>query len=101
MGQFVDEAADHLFDLSSRPSSRDMQDDLYESMNVLKRGRSSVIETFSDHIDGYFDEPVIPKEETRNIDDDVSMEDLGLVDIQDFEDSLLIDRLVLYGTLSQ
>ena len=94
IGQFIDEAADHLFDMSSRPSSRDMQDDLYESMNMLKRGRSTILTAFIKRIDEYFEDPIKPQDEKAAANGDVSFEDLDLVDIQDFEDSLLIDRLV-------
>ncbi|MEE4660041.1 MAG: DUF1631 family protein, partial [Halieaceae bacterium] len=97
MGSFVLAAADHLFDLSGRPQARDMQDSLYECMGILKRSKGAIVEAFTDQIGAYFDQPLRPeKQETMSV-DDVEFGDLDLVDIQDFEDSLAIDRMVKEG----
>jgi diguanylate cyclase (GGDEF)-like protein len=92
--RFLDEAVDHLFDLSGQPSSRDIQDELYESMHILKRNRKDISAAFKETIEKFFEEPIAPQGCHRETEDDVDFSDLGLVDIQEFEDSLLIDRMV-------
>ncbi|MEM0954006.1 MAG: DUF1631 family protein [Pseudomonadota bacterium] len=97
IGGFVMATADHLFDLSGRPHSRDMQDALYETMSILKRSKKDIVEAFCTQIDAYFDEPLKPEKQETVSADEVQFGDLDLVDIQDFEDSLAIDRMVKEG----
>ncbi len=97
IGAFVMATSDHLFDLSGRPQSREKQDALYESMSILKRNKDSIVESFTGQIDNYFDQPLRPeKQETAEV-NELEFGDLDLVDIQDFEDSLAIDRMVKEG----
>ncbi len=91
---FLDAASEHLFDMSGRPQQmRDMQDALYEAMGILKRGRDEILKAYVDQLEAYFDEPLKP-ESQETPEEELEFGDLELVDTQEFEDSLTIDRLV-------
>ncbi|MCZ6830764.1 MAG: DUF1631 family protein [Gammaproteobacteria bacterium] len=98
LNDFLLALADHLFDMSSRPQSRDQQDELYESMNIIKRQREAMREAFAEQINYYFDDPVRREKDDKSAStDDDEFSELGLVDIQDFEDTLSLDRMIKIG----
>ena len=53
---------------------------------------------FTEQINHYFDDPVLPihEDKSKTADSD-EFSELGLVDIQDFEDSLSLDRMIKIG----
>ncbi len=91
---FIMDAADRMMDLASQHGNRDRQDALFEAMNILRRDHQEMREIFSKQITEFFDDPLRPKKDSDDDLESVDVEDLGLVDIQDFEDSLTIDRIV-------
>ncbi len=91
---FIMDAADRMMDLASQHGNRDRQDALFEAMNILRRDHQEMREIFGKEMSRFFDEPLRPANESSDDLDSVDADDLGLVDIQDFEDSLTIDRIV-------
>ncbi len=104
MNDFLMALSDHLFDLSSRPSARDQQEELYESMNTIKRSKDDMRKQFQKEMVALFDDLVASeadkKQKKGEEDEDQGepvFEELNLVDIQDFEDSLSINRMIKTG----
>ncbi len=91
---FILDAADRMMDLASQSGNRERQDDLYEAMNILRRSHRDMLGSFGSQISAFFDEPLLPERQQDGSIDEVAFDELDLVDIQVFEDSLTIDRIV-------
>jgi diguanylate cyclase (GGDEF)-like protein len=98
LNNFLAALADHLFDLSGRPQSAAMQEDMYESMTIFKRGKDKMLEAFAGQIDAFFSKPVTGQADADQPSDKLEASELNLVDIQDFEDSLSLKRMSRMGT---
>ena len=94
---FLSSLIDHLFDLSSRPQNKDQQEALYEAMNIFKAAQEPISEAFDEKIDSYFEDLVKQFDESAEEDTEAAPTELNLVDLQDFEDSLSLDRMIKMG----
>ena len=98
INSFLMTLIDHLFDLSSQPHSKGQQEELYETMNIIKLGRDSMRKAFAVPLESIFDNPAKPVLEESSQDKQQSkLADLGLVDLNDFEDSLSLNRMTQMG----
>jgi diguanylate cyclase (GGDEF)-like protein len=91
---------DDLFDLSGRPQQGQQQDELYEAMNVFKRSNEDIRKAFAMQIETFFDEPLASTDDgisASSEGEEPGTSELNLVDIQDFEDSLSLNRMVIMG----
>ncbi len=98
INNFLMALTDHLFDQSSRPQSQHQQEELYETMNVVKRGKDDIRKAYVAQLEVFFDDPIKRGKEEPSDDGEVDFGELNLVDIQDFEDSLSLNRMIKMGT---
>ena len=101
--RFLGLLADHLLDLSSRPSLRGNQNLHYDAMSAVRRRGAKLRRIIAEQLEGRVrpgiaSEPSGPEALCPRADSE-----LGLVDLQDFEDRLAIKRVVdsagaLYAT---
>ena len=89
--------SDHLFSMSSQPQSSDLQEDFYETMNVIKGSTEPMREAFAKKIESFFDDTAGKTKEVTKDADDFAGTELNLVDIQDFEDTLSLNRMIKMG----
>jgi diguanylate cyclase (GGDEF)-like protein len=98
VSSFLETLADYLFDMSSQPQNSDRQEDIYEAMSVVKAGREPILEAFVGKVDDYFEDLVKEYDEDEHEDGSKPAHtELNLVDLQDFEDSLSINRMIKMG----
>jgi diguanylate cyclase (GGDEF)-like protein len=88
---------DHLFDTSARPQSGHRQELFYESMNLVKKNRDKMREDYLTLIDSYFDASKLDPTATPQDPGDLESHELNLVDINDFEESLSMQRVIKRG----
>lgn len=96
---FLGDLTDYLLELSSRlRQQKDGENLHYDSAIIVRHARRDIIRQVALELDNYF-ETLTPANEEDRVwrDTDRSIEELGLVDLQEFEDSLLIDRMVTFG----
>ncbi|MEH6518389.1 MAG: DUF1631 family protein [Halioglobus sp.] len=94
---FIMHLADHLFDLStSTQTSSSGHNVYYEALNVVKRNGRSLIDAFKQDIDRLY-EDLTPQERGRHEWQKRDDGSLDLVDINEFEDFLAIDRMISIG----
>ncbi len=91
---FISDAAERMMDLASQHGNRDRQDALFEAMNILRRDHQEMRKIFGKQLASFFDEPTRPESKGGNGLEAVAFDELNLVDLQDFEDTLTIDRIV-------
>jgi diguanylate cyclase (GGDEF)-like protein len=99
--KFLLDGTDKLVNLAAAQGIREKQDAMYESMNLLKNGQDIIEEQFHDTIDKLFDEPRLPEAEEHALaeeaEEELESSKLNLVDLQEYEDELSIERLVQKG----
>jgi len=96
INNFLGALVDRLFDMSSQPRNADKQEEYYEAMNIMRGGKEPIREAFTEKVKGYF-EDLVKKGGADDEVDEVESGELNLVDLQDFEDSLSINRMVRMG----
>ncbi|MDZ7784891.1 MAG: DUF1631 family protein [Halioglobus sp.] len=96
---FLGDLIDYLLELSSRLRQRKDGENLhYDSAIIIRHARRDIIKQVALELNNYFEKLTPDTGEDRLWrDTDRSIEELGLVDLQEFEDSLLIDRMVTFG----
>jgi diguanylate cyclase (GGDEF)-like protein len=93
VSEFLMSLADHLLDASTQRRSTSEREMFYDSMNLVKRHQDRLRRRMSDAISHYFSEPLRAEDDTA----EVGVDELDLVDQQDFEDSLSVQRMVEDG----
>ena len=87
---------EHMLDLSASSKTSSSGHNLhYEAMNAFKRGHRDIINRVLDQVRDQFDD-LTPAEQARRGADRAAA-DLDLVDLNEFEDYLAIDRMVTLG----
>jgi len=96
--EFLPALSDHLFDLSSRPHRRLSRDALHAGMTtVRKRGgqiRVGLLDCLEEYYADYLPSPELLRKQDR---DEYDLENLGLVDLAEFEEHLAIERIIRTG----
>jgi len=97
ISNFLMSLSDHLFDLSARPQSSHQQEELYETMRVIKQGKD-MCTAFVKQLEAYFDDPLVSIDDKDSAGSkEAEVSELNLVDIHDFEDSLSLNRMITMG----
>jgi diguanylate cyclase (GGDEF)-like protein len=97
IGKFLPALSDHLLDVSSRPHGVGQQELFYDSMNIIKRHKDRLRDKTCDIVESYFSEPLKKEDDANPESPSVDFSELGLVDVQDFEDSLNVQQMVEAG----
>ncbi len=97
---FLDQLVNHLFDLSSDAQKMTSgYNAYYESMNAVKRGKSAIADALIAEISGYYDNVTRQDNKTTSKAARPSGADnLNLVDIEEFEGHLKIDKMISTGS---
>ena len=94
---FIMHLADHLFDLSTTgPQSSSGHNVYYEALNEIKRHGRQLIDNFKQDIDELYDD-LTPARRGRHEWQKQADGSLDLVDINEFEDILAVDRMISIG----
>jgi diguanylate cyclase (GGDEF)-like protein len=96
---FFENLINHLFSLSSDAQQvTSGYNSFYEAMNAVKRNKSEITKTLIGELDSYYDD-LTPTKKDANSEPtpDNAINGLNLVDIDEFEDHLKIDKLVTTG----
>ena len=94
---FIMHMADHLFDLSaSGQQSSSSHNVYYEALNEVKRNGRQLIDNFIEDIDALYDD-LTPNRRARHEWQKQADGSLDLVDINEFEDILAVDRMISIG----
>ncbi|MEP1470287.1 MAG: DUF1631 family protein [Halieaceae bacterium] len=94
---FIMHLADHLFDLSaSGQQSSSGHNVYYEALNEIKRNGRQLIDNFIADIDSLYDD-LTPNRRSRHEWQKRADGSLDLVDINEFEDILAVDRMISIG----
>lgn len=96
---FLEKLSDHLFTLSSKSKQTSTgYNYYYDAMNAVNRNRALISDSMADELASYY------KDVTLKVDDPYSemhdsrdTENLGLVNIDDFETHLRIDKIIEVG----
>ena len=98
IGNFLVALADYLFEMSSRPQIGSAHEDFYEAMNALKQAQEPMCKVFTEQMEAFFEDTVKKGEQAGGDDEgEIEISELNLVDIQDFEDSLSVNRIIRMG----
>lgn len=96
--EFFPALSDHLFDLSSRPHRRLSRDALHAGMSTLRKRGAALSKQMIDALSLYFADYTPAPEQLRDEDrDEYDLENLGLVDLAEFEEHLAIERVIRTG----
>jgi diguanylate cyclase (GGDEF)-like protein len=96
--KFLNELPDLLLNHSSSPRNADQQEEIYQTTTAIRNGRDTMCEAFSQHLDNYFDEPLVPQKPGNKTGGGAGgLSELNLVEIHDFEDSLSLNRMTIMG----
>tara|TARA_R110000823_G_scaffold130015_15_gene258030 strand:- start:21976 stop:26007 length:4032 start_codon:yes stop_codon:yes gene_type:complete len=96
---FLRDLTDYLLELSSKLRQRkDGENQHYASAIIVRHGRGEIVKRFVSQIEAYYDD-LVPEEPDDQLwrHTNGGVDELDLVDLQDFEDYLLIDRMITYG----
>ncbi|MEP6391394.1 MAG: DUF1631 family protein [Halioglobus sp.] len=95
---FTNQLTDHLFDLSMTSGHSESGHNIhYEALNALKREGRQIVSAFLAEINALFDD-LTPEEHLHQRGRDQAKEQsLGLVDIEEFEGYLALDRMITRG----
>lgn len=99
-GKFLEKLIDHLFDLSSRAQqSMSGYNIYYEAMNSVKKNKGMVSDSLINELSELYQD-LTPKDDDSTLEPDQDKEDdtLNLVDIEEFEDHLQIDKIISTGS---
>jgi diguanylate cyclase (GGDEF)-like protein len=97
LGDYLKALSEHLYDLSSQPENSNLQEQLFEMITMLRQSRQSICETFVGEIESVFGEVIANDEGGTENAEETETSELNLVDIQDFEDTLSLNRMIQMG----
>src|SRR6056297_612047 len=96
---FLRDLTDYMLELSSKLRQRkDGENQHYATAIIVRHGRGEIISRFVSQIDAYY-EDMVPDEADDHLwhESNGRADELDLVHLQEFEDYLLIDRMITYG----
>jgi diguanylate cyclase (GGDEF)-like protein len=88
---------DHLREMTYRPQNSELQEEIYETITAVRQFNEPVSEAFAKEIEGFFGDIVRADEDASKNADKIKGSELNLVGIQDFEDTLSLNRMILMG----
>lgn len=96
---FLGKLEDHLFKLSSKSKQTSTGYNFYyDAMNAVKRNSARITDSMADELASYYKDVTLKVEDPYSEANDVqAAEKLGLVNIDDFETHLRIDKIVEVG----
>ena len=86
-----------LYDRPLKPRSNDQQEQLHETITTIRQSRESMCEAFAAEIEGFYGDVIPSAEDASQNTDKIESSELNLVDIQDFEDTLTLNRMIQMG----
>ncbi len=94
---YLSALSDHLYQMSSRPQNSDLREQFYEAITAIRQSSATMYEAFTEAIEGFFGDLTAGEEGASQDADKSGSSELNLVDLQDFEDTLSLNRMIEMG----